>query len=611
MPRGEARTGLLALQTASGSRISAACSLVLRLLPGWIDRPGPVFPISRSEKQFCMQSDRSAPWLDAMAASRSRALALLFLLGLALYLPGIATLHPMDRDEPRFAQASKQMIETGDAVDIRFQEEARHKKPVGIYWLQVMVVKAGQAVGVPDAIHTIALYRIPSFIGALASMMLTYLIGLRLMGARGALMAAALFGTTILIGVEARLAKTDAVLSATIIASMLVLAEARFGSRERLPVAWWAGFWIAMGVGILVKGPITPLIVAFAACGTALFGGEGARFLRKLETRKGLLILLVMVLPWFVAIAIKSGGSFFSDSVGQDMLGKVAQGQESHGAPPGTYLAAFAGTAWPLAPFVLLAIPFIWRARRNPRIVFLLSWALPMWAIFEIVPTKLPHYVLPLYPALALATGLAFEHFTVPKRWIAKAVPILLPLPVLILAVGVPVASVVMTRTVPYAATALLIVAVVPAFYAMRSLWSGAAMRAAALACLASCLVTTAAFRFALPGFEPIRLSPRLAAAAEALKCDDPLLATTVYREPSLVFLTRTDLVMTDGRGAAAFLGGQGCRASFVESRAEEAFKAELAARNLAPRLATRIAGINMNGGRKLDIGVYVVGETR
>ena len=556
-----------------------------------------------------MTHERPVRWLDAIAASRTLALAFLVLLGLVLYLPGIATLQPMDRDEPRFAQASKQMIETGDAVDIRFQEEARHKKPVGIYWLQVAVVKTGDALGVRDAVHNIALYRIPSLIGAILVMVFTYLTGLRLMGPRAALLSAALFGATVLIGVEARLAKTDAVLSATIVGAMLVLAEARFSGRETLSTPWWAGFWIALGVGILVKGPITPLIVAFAALGTAIFGGEGASFLRKLQWKKGLLILVAMVLPWFIAIAIKSGGSFFAASVGQDMLGKVAQGQESHGAPPGTYLAAFAGTAWPLAPFVLLAIPFIWRARKNPKMVFLLSWALPMWAIFEVVPTKLPHYVLPLYPALALATGLAFEHWSAPKRWFAKIVPVLLPLPVALLAVGVPIAGFVMAKSIPWIASMLLIAALVPAFVAMRALWSGDVTRGAIYACTASFFVVIAAFRFALPGFEPIRLSPRLAAAAEALNCKDPKLASTVYREPSLVFLTRTDLVMTDGRGAAEFLAGDGCRAAFVETRAEDAFKSEAATRNITPRLATRVVGINMNGGRKLDIGVYVVGE--
>lgn len=556
-----------------------------------------------------MTHERPIRWLDAIAASRARALAFLVLLGLVFYLPGLASLQPMDRDEPRFAQASKQMIETGDAVDIRFQDEARHKKPVGIYWMQVAAVKAGAALGIPDAIHTIAIYRVPSLIGAILAMVFTYLAGLRLMGPRAALLAAALFGATVLIGVEARLAKTDAVLSATVLGAMLVLAEARFSARETLPAPWWIGFWIALGIGILVKGPMTPLIVACAALGTAIFGGEGAGYLKKLQWRKGVVILVAIVLPWFLAIAIKSGGSFFAASVGQDMLGKVAQGQESHGAPPGTYLAAFAGTAWPMAPFVLLAIPFIWRARKNPKMVFLLSWALPMWAIFEIVPTKLPHYVLPLYPALALATGLAFEHWSAPKRWLAKIIPVLVPLPVAVLAVGVPIAGFLVAKSIPWIATALLVAAIFPASLTMRALWSGDVSRAAVMACVASLFVVTAAFRFALPGFEPIRLSPRLAAAAEALNCNDPKLATTVYREPSLVFLTRTDLVMTDGRGAAEFLSGDGCRAAFIETRAEEAFKIELAARKIAPRLATRVEGINMNGGRKLDIGVYVVGE--
>jgi hypothetical protein len=66
-------------------------------------------------------------------------------------------------------------------------------------------------------------------------------------------------------------------------------------------------------------------------------------------------------------ILVKTKGSFLADSVGADMLGKVAEGKEAHGAPPGTYLAAFWATAWPLAPFAALAAPFVWRARREPR----------------------------------------------------------------------------------------------------------------------------------------------------------------------------------------------------------------------------------------------------
>src|SRR5580704_5764937 len=104
---------------------------------------------------------------EFVAASNILAvLALLVAAGLA-FAPGFATLQPMDRDEPRFAQASKQMLESGDFVSIRFQDEARLNKPVGIYWLQTAAVAAGETLGVPDARTTIALYRVPSLVAAI------------------------------------------------------------------------------------------------------------------------------------------------------------------------------------------------------------------------------------------------------------------------------------------------------------------------------------------------------------------------------------------------------------------------------------------------------------
>src|SRR5688572_24307219 len=104
--------------------------------------------------------------------SHARACAVLLLFALACFLPGFVSLQPMDRDEPRYAQASKQMLETGDFVDIRFQDEARHKKPVGVYWMQAATVGIAESLGVADARTTIAFYRIPSLLGALATVLL-------------------------------------------------------------------------------------------------------------------------------------------------------------------------------------------------------------------------------------------------------------------------------------------------------------------------------------------------------------------------------------------------------------------------------------------------------
>src|SRR5690349_23372775 len=105
--------------------------------------------------------------LNFASATHTRAIALLIVCGLLFFLPGFFNIPPVDRDEARFAQATKQMIESGDYIDIRFQDEVRYKKPIGIYWLQAGVVRAAEAIGVPQARSTIWLYRVPSLIGAI------------------------------------------------------------------------------------------------------------------------------------------------------------------------------------------------------------------------------------------------------------------------------------------------------------------------------------------------------------------------------------------------------------------------------------------------------------
>src|SRR5712671_2259107 len=153
-------------------------------------------------------------------ASHARAVAFLIALSLVAFLPGFFNIPPVDRDEARFAQATKQMIESRDYIDIRFQDEVRYKKPVGIYWLQAGAVKAGEALGVPQALSTIWLYRIPSLIGAAAAVMLTYWAALAFVSRRAAVLAGLMMASCLLLSVEGRIAKTDAALLATIVAAM-------------------------------------------------------------------------------------------------------------------------------------------------------------------------------------------------------------------------------------------------------------------------------------------------------------------------------------------------------------------------------------------------------
>src|SRR5881392_2986029 len=111
--------------------------------------------------------------VDFAVGSHARAVVVLLAVALLGFLPGIFSIPPIDRDEARFAQATKQMVETGDYIDIRFQDEVRYKKPVGIYWLQASIVKAASATGFRNALTTIWLYRVPSLVGAVGAVLVT------------------------------------------------------------------------------------------------------------------------------------------------------------------------------------------------------------------------------------------------------------------------------------------------------------------------------------------------------------------------------------------------------------------------------------------------------
>ena len=546
--------------------------------------------------------------LDLGARSHGAACALLVVLSLICFLPGFASLQPMDRDEPRFAQASKQMLESGEFVDIRFQGEARHKKPVGIYWAQSAVVAAGEALGVPGARTAIWLYRIPSLVGAVATVLLGYWAALAFLPRRQAFLAAALVGASVMLSAEARLAKTDALLTACAVAAMGALARAWLtrAATLRLPTGTVLTFWLAVALGILVKGPMVPMFAGLAALGLSVFTRSGA-WLKRLRPGLGLILVLVLVAPWFVAITLKSGGAFYGEAVGHDMLGKVGTAQTQHWAPPGTYLLVVFATFWPAAAFAAMAIPFAWANRREDGVAFLVAWVLPSWLVFEAVPTKLPHYVLPLCTALAILAVMAVARGAVHRdRPGARLVALLVPFIPAGLTIGLSLVAWRLDGAIPWAGLPLLLAASAVAFLAWRAFADGFPERALAVAVLASLLLSPAVFGLTQPALPALKVSPRLAAIRDGLPCRNPTVGTLGYREPSLVFLIGTDLAMLDsGEEAAGFLRRGGCRLVYVEDRFAKAFAD--AEGGTPPQPVGRVTGFNINGGKPVGLSAYAV----
>ena len=552
-------------------------------------------------------------FLNGAARSHAWACALLVALCLVCFLPGIVSLQPMDRDEPRFAQASKQMLETGDLVDIRFQGEARHKKPVGIYWAQAAVVGAAEALGVPNARTSIGLYRIPSLLGAIGAVLLTYWSALAFLPRRGAFLAAALFGACVVLSAEARLAKTDALLCACAVASFGALArawlrQARGEGTERLDTATVLAFWLGLALGILIKGPMVPLFCALPALVLSWRAGSG-RWLGALRPGLGLPLTLLIVAPWFAAITWKSGGAFYGEAVGHDMLSKVQGGSEKHFAPPGAYLFVFFGTFWPGAAFAALSAPFAWGYRRDPAIAFLLAWIVPTWILFEIVPTKLPHYVLPLMPAIAILTLRALAAGALhPERRGARLTAGLVVLIPVGLTLGLSAFAWSYDRILPLAGLPLLLASCAVAALAWAAFAKGLPERALGLGIVASMLLSPAVFGLTQPVIAALKVSPRLAAIRDALPCPQPRVASLGYREPSFVFLIGTDLAMLGtGQEAVDFLKGGGCRLAYVEGRFADGFAAAATTAGLVPNRVGTVSGFNINGGRRVDLSAYAV----
>lgn len=303
---------------------------------------------------------------------------------------------PIDRDESRFAQASKQMLETGDYVTVWFQDELRAKKPVGIYWLQSTFANL---LGADD----ISSYRFLNLLALLGAVFALYHMALRFYDSRASFAAVALFSSGFLVLGEAHLAKTDTLL--------MLLAICQQWALMRFYLAWqtglaparnnWLWFWGFMGAGILVKGPVLPVLAGLTLAALCLWHREVA-WLSILRFWRGLSILLLLCLPWAILVTIATDGQFLTTAIDGDFLAKLKAGQESHGAPPGVYALLIGILIWPASPLLVWAFSNARAFATCAKKRFLLAWILPFWLMIELIPTKLPHYPLPLVPAIIL-----------------------------------------------------------------------------------------------------------------------------------------------------------------------------------------------------------------
>ncbi len=571
-------------------------------------------------------TDLATPDLTARLFRGWRGYVLIALIALAAGLPGLARLPVMDRDEARFAQASRQMLESGDFVRIAVQDQPRYKKPIGIHWLQAAAVAASEPIsGRRNAIWA---YRLPSLAGAVVAALATLWAGTALIGRGPALIGAGLFAACVLAGFEAMTAKTDAALCGLVTLAMAALARLYMGDAHPRRTA--LVFWAAMGGAILVKGPIGPLAAGLALV-TLWLWERRAAWMRPLAHWPGPLLALAIVAPWMIAIGEATQGSFFVKAVCEDLAPKISRsltlslcgaaaappglGVEGHGGPPGFHLALLVFLLFPATLGLPAAVRLAMRARsaqaEGAGLRFLIAWAAPIFLLFEVIPTKLPHYVLPAYPALALlgAAGLATS---AREGWRATGA-----LGVVLFAIG----AAGLIAVIAFGETFMPGDASADMRRAVQGTILGAAVALAAVVAMALArrfearafagMLAALALAFmlreqVLPEARELLVSSEASSALareQLMPSDRRRLWVAGYRETSLVFETRTDVHLVDAQGLGA--GARPGDAAIIEARVLEAANAALSARGLAfLARGAPVAGRNYGNGD--DVRLFV-----
>lgn len=538
---------------------------------------------------------------------------LLFLLGLAVLVPGIAQLPPVDRDEARYIQATKQMVESGDFIDIRYQETTRYKKPIGIYWLQSVTVAL---TGGSDA--PIAAYRMVSVLAVAAAVVATYWVGQAIFGPAAGLIAALMLAGLFGAGFEGRLAKTDSVILLLSILAQGFLARiyltARDGGRAEASTAWL--FWLIQGAALLVKGPIV-LLLSF---GTVVFillfdRNRDRQWLKDLRPLRGVLLAALVTAPWLILITIKSGSAFWMEAVGQDMFGKVVSGQESHGAPPGYFIFTYSLYIWPFGLVAIIGATYaVRRMFSDPRLLFCIAWYVPFWLVFELIPTKLPHYVLPAYPALLLAGGwylsLAASELPTPLWW-QRLLHGLTGLGVILVTIGLAVIAIVVpinfTGSFTFWSIPVVLLLLMACWFGLGYGLELSPIRRVLVATLTATTAYGLMFALILPNIDQFWVSRQIADRFEEEKrCETSELASVTYHEPSLVFLVGTETLLT-GPGSAAehLLADPECAIAVVPGGDAPAFLAALGAAGARAEAGEPITGFNYTKGERVSLRLY------
>ena len=255
-----------------------------------------------------------------------------FMVCLVPFFLGVKTIPPLDRDESRFMQSSYQMVESNDYVNIKFLDEIRAKKPIGIYWLQSISIKLFDK-------NDVASYRYISIVGAFITILMIWFFSKNLYGFKESFFIICFSIMNLLFLFESHIAKTDSFLLGLICIQQFYLYKIILNKKNidlesnLFPIL----MWISISAGVLIKGPISIVIFVLTIISFLTLTRDFS-ILKRIKPFLGLIILIIIISPWIILIQQKTDGVFLQKAFQQDFLPKLFTSHESHGGYPGYYV---------------------------------------------------------------------------------------------------------------------------------------------------------------------------------------------------------------------------------------------------------------------------------
>ena len=312
-----------------------------------------------------------------------------------LFLPWIGKSALFDRDETSYAEIVREMRVSHDWLLPRLNGKEFYEKPILPFWF----------IGVGYASFGVNEFgaRIVSALFGIGTALLTAAIGRRLFGPAAGLRAGVVLSSSLLFLVVSRAALTDPPFLFFFTAAIALFVPVR--QSQSVGTGTRTAMYAAISLATLCKGPVGALL-PLAVIGSFTIREDGLAGLRRLRPLLGMVVFAAVVVPWYGYAAWRTGGSSLREFLLRDNLGRFVAPLQHHAAPIWIYVPALLVAFLPWSIFLPGAIR---RAPRGEAFRLMVLWAAIPLVFFSLAATKLPHYLLPIFPALALLVGASWE----------------------------------------------------------------------------------------------------------------------------------------------------------------------------------------------------------